>query len=229
MWCARDAVVLKALALVLIRHLRLHLSEKIFHLAVSGGPKAAVRVVAREMKTNRFVFRTDVKSYYASIDHDVLMVQLRRLIRDRMVLRLVHLYLHHLEECGGTYREVSQGLCLGCPPSPLMGALFLKHIGEAIELSGLTYVRFMDDWVTLSPTRWKLRRAVAAVNRILSGLRLAKHPDKTFIGYIARGFDFLGYHFSPDEVARKTVRNFAEKVVGLCRVQGGPCSYGRLC
>ena len=27
-------------------------------------------------------------------------------------------------------------------------------------------------------------------------LNLEKHPDKTFIGRIERGFDFLGYHFS---------------------------------
>ena len=28
---------------------------------------------------------------------------------------------------------------------------------------GLFYVRFMDDWVILAPTRWKLRGAVRAV------------------------------------------------------------------
>jgi hypothetical protein len=27
---------------------------------------------------------------------------------------------------------------------------------------------------------------------------LEKHPDKTYIGKIDRGIDFLGYHFSPD-------------------------------
>ncbi len=27
---------------------------------------------------------------------------------------------------------------------------------------------------------------------------MAKHPDKTFIGRIEKGFDFLGYHFGPD-------------------------------
>ncbi len=33
------------------------------------------------------------------------------------------------------------------------------------------------------------------------------HPDKTFIGPIERGFDFLGYHFGPEglSVAKNTV------------------------
>ena len=41
------------------------------------------------------------------------------------------------------------------------------------------------------------RRAVGMVNRVRGSLRLEKHPDKTFIGRIEPGFDFLGYHFTP--------------------------------
>ena len=33
--------------------------------------------------------------------------------------------------------------------------------------------------------------------RALSLLKVEKHPDKIFVGRIERGFDFLGYHFSP--------------------------------
>jgi hypothetical protein len=38
---------------------------------------------------------------------------------------------------------------------------------------------------------------VKVVNQCLRALGLEKHPDRTFIGRIERGFDFLGYHFSP--------------------------------
>jgi hypothetical protein len=46
---------------------------------------------------------------------------------------------------------------------------------------------------------------------------LEKHPDKTFIGRIERGFDFLGYHFGPAElaVAKRTIANFIEKASRL--------------
>ena len=50
--------------------------------------------------------------------------------------------------------------------------------------SGLFYVRFMDDILVLSPTRWKIRKAVKVVNGMLGSLGLEKHPDKTFIGRI---------------------------------------------
>ncbi len=41
-----------------------------------------------------------------------------------------------------------------------MGALYLKRLDQRIEATGLIYARFMDDWVILAPTRWKLRAAV---------------------------------------------------------------------
>ena len=84
-------------------------------------------------------------------------------------------------------------------------------------MNGLVFIRFMDDILVLSPTRWHLRRAVKDVNQVLGSLRLEKHPDKTFIGRIERGFDFLGYHFSPDGLAvdEKTIEKFLARAVRL--------------
>ncbi len=46
-----------------------------------------------------------------------------------------------------------------------------------------------------------------AVNEVLGSLYLLKHPDKTFIGRIEKGFDFLRYRFGPEglSVAKNTV------------------------
>ena len=51
----------------------------------------------------------------------------------------------------------------------------------------------MDDILILAPSRWQLRRAIATMNGVLADLGLEQHPDKTTIGPVARGFDFLGY------------------------------------
>ncbi len=88
-WAASDALVLKATAIVLTRHLEPHLSKQCYHLAGRGGAKAAVRAVADNLDGNTFVFRTDVKSYYASLDHDVLVGQLQRYVKDARVLKLL--------------------------------------------------------------------------------------------------------------------------------------------
>ncbi len=89
--------------------------------------------------------------------------------------------------------------------------------------SGVFYVRFMDDILVLAPTRWKLRRAVKEVNEALTALDLEKHPDKTFIWRIARGFDFLGYQFRPGQlsVAEKTIERFVERAIRLYEREPG--------
>ncbi len=83
LFSARDALLFKALALVLGK--RLSFSRHCTHLKGNGGGKGAVRRVWRHLKQHRFVIRTDVKSYYASIDHQHLIERLSRVIQDRRV------------------------------------------------------------------------------------------------------------------------------------------------
>jgi hypothetical protein len=101
---------------------------------------------------------------------------------------------------GGLYEDVTQGISLGCPLSPLMGALYLLPLDKQMEETGLFYARFMNDWVVLAPGRWNLRAAVRCVNRTLAELKVQQRPDETFIGRISRGFDFLGYRFFEPEL-----------------------------
>ena len=207
--------MLKALAIVLAKHLPV--SRRCTHLKGNGGAKYAVREVRDHLQNNRFVLRTDVKSYYASIDHLMLLDQLAVHIKDRRVLNLLGQYMRRTSERGGSFWDYAKGISLGCPLSPLIGAFFLNALDAAAAKLRLFYIRFMDDILILAPTRWQLRGAVRLVNQTLGALSLEKHPDKTFIGRIERGFDFLGYHFSPAglSVAKQTIENFLEKASRL--------------
>ena len=72
--------------------------------------------------------------------------------------------------------------------------------------------------MVLALTHWKLRAAIRTVNETLPALKVEQHPDKTFVGRISRGFDFLGYRFAPTGligVARQSVERFVERVSWL--------------
>src|SRR5437879_1908925 len=66
LWSARDALVLKALAIVLGEHLPV--SRSCTHIKGHGGAKYAVRAVRDHLAANRFVLRTDVTSSHTSLD-----------------------------------------------------------------------------------------------------------------------------------------------------------------
>ena len=55
------------------------------------------------------------------------------------------------------------------------------------------------------------------LNQTFAELGLEKHPDKTFIGRIEKGFDFLGYHFSREglTVAKATIEKFVNRATRL--------------
>ena len=72
LWSAKDALVLKAMAIALGEHLKPVLSRNCYHLAGHGGAKADVRTTARHLKQGQHVMKSDGKSYYANIDHEIL-------------------------------------------------------------------------------------------------------------------------------------------------------------
>ncbi len=82
-WAARDALVLKALTVVLSDVLPL--STLCTHIKGNGGLKRAVGEAHRNLADNRFALRTDVKSYYASIDHTALMDRMAVYVRDKTI------------------------------------------------------------------------------------------------------------------------------------------------
>ena len=95
---------------------------------------------------------------------------------------------------------------------------------DAIEREGVFYARYMDDWIVLADTRWKLRRAVKAANEALDQLKVQKHPFKTFIGRISHGLDSMEYRMTPEsaaglEVARQTMNNHFDKIARLRTVE----------
>ena len=186
--------------------------------------KGAVRAAAQGCAVYRFVLKSDVASYYASIDHVILLDLLGEKIDDAGVLDLLGQFLAHLDDVGGELHPVEHGISKGSPLSPLLGAVYLQNLDASLrghaERHSLLYLRFMDDWLLLCHSRRQLRVGVRLMNRTLASLKLQKARDKTFIGKLSKGFDFLGYHLGPwahrgVAVAKKTWINHWDKLARL--------------
>ena len=112
--------------------------------------------------------------------------------------------------------------------------MYLKSLDDAFANDDVFYIRYMDDILILSKTRWQNRRVVKKLNQCFNALKVEQHPDKTFIGRIDKGFDFLGYHFSRQTLtmAAITIKKHAQRLQRLyeqqklkqARCRGGSCS-----
>jgi RNA-directed DNA polymerase len=206
LWSSQDALVLKMLAMALPDALAL--SSLCTHIKGHGGLKATVNDLHAALPDYRYVMKTDVKGYYASIDHTILLKQLDKDITDPFIWRLLVQFVKRSVERGGTFKSITCGISRGCPLSPVIAAYYLKALDE--QMAGdprYFYRRYMDDVIILAKTRWHLRKAVRTVNQHFHQLKVEQAPDKTFIGKISKGWDFLGYYFDGKQltVAAKTV------------------------
>ena len=198
-WDPLDAIVLKAMALVLTPLLTSHYDlSSATHLKGGGGVKGAVRQAQRSALSRSFVFKTDIADYYASISHHKLHAQLCDAIADTRVQRLLWQVMNRVHVKGGSHRLIeNKSIPRGCPLSPLFGALYLLPLDQLARDAKVSYGRYMDDFVIMCDKRHQLKKMIKRVYATckIIGLKLA--PEKTWVGRVEKGFDFLGYRISP--------------------------------
>jgi hypothetical protein len=216
LWSSQDALVLNMLVMALPEALAL--SSLCTHIKGHGGLKATVSDLQASLPDYTYVMKTDVKGYYESIDHTILLRQLDKDVTDPFIWRLLVQFVKRSVERGGTFKSIHCGITRGCPLSPVIAAYYLKGLDEQME--GDTryfYRRYMDDVIILAKTRWHLRKAVRTVNQHFHQLKVEQAPDKTFIGKISKGFDFLGYQFGKEKitVSKRTIQNHIRRLTQL--------------
>jgi hypothetical protein len=195
-WSPDTSSLLKHVKTVLHNQLKPHLSRRCSHIKGNGGVKLSVRYSQRLCNHFGYVARFDVRSYYKSLDHHIILNLLRHYHVTPPVIRIVSEYLTHPD-----HKNTGKGMVAGGAISPLIGALYLTPLDKLMEglqaSLGIRYQRYMDDYVIFAPTRHKLRKAIKQMYAVLDDLKVKVHPKKRFIGTTRRGFDFLGYWLEP--------------------------------
>jgi len=219
LWGAEDAFVLKLLALCLQEVLPVH--RACTHVRGHGGHKFAVRQADHWVNGGAYTYvcKTDIRGYYAHIDKHHLLGLLRPQVADPIVFDLLHQAIHYSVEWGGNFHTPRLGISRGCPLSPLLAGFHLYELDRQLaRRKGVRYLRFMDDLLILTRSHSQLRRAVASMNRWFAQAGLVQHPDKTFIGRIERGFDWLGYHLASRGVVAVATSALANMLEQVCRL-----------
>ncbi len=212
-------IALKLISLALGALMSEHIPKSCYHIKDRGGLKKAVTHTHAALSEHKYVMRSDIKSYYASIRFDVLMGIVETYVDHPILSTLLHKALHRTETRGGNFYDYDQmGIPKGSPLSPILGAIALMPLDKAIgQIKDVFYARIMDDWVVLTKTKTALRKVVKVTHEIVNGLQLQLHPLKTYIGKISHGFNFLGYYMDDQKIlpSKETIRRFHERGTAL--------------
>ena len=196
-WSADDKRVISQAKETLSGELKGKLSTYCTHVKHHGGVKKSLRLLTRVIPGFRYAARFDIARYYESIDHAVLLTQLKKLQVSQHNQDIVQQYLALPDR-----RNSGKGMIAGGSLSPLLGAVMLTPLDKTMEAEirkgHLWYIRYMDDFVVLAKTRHQFRKAIKKVHAVMRQLKLTLHQEqKCFIGKTETGFDFLGYQVNP--------------------------------
>lgn len=158
----------------------------------------------------RYYAKLDVRKYFDSIDHSILTDMLRKIIKDKWLLRL-------LEQIISSYHtEAGKGLPIGNLTSQYFANHYLSGLDHRMKEKTCVkvYVRYMDDVVMLGSSKEEIREFVDDyIEYAESFLKLRIKPVMT--GEIKYGIPFLGYRVFPTHLALSGIskRRFRHKLL----------------
>lgn len=158
-----------------------------------------------------WVLDLDIKGFFDTIDHGLLMRALRKHCQDDWVLLYVGRWLTApVQMPDGTIEARTRGTPQGGVVSPLLANLFLHYAFDAWmrrEHPDVPFERYADDAICHCRSRQQAERLKTALEQRLAACHLMLHPEKTRVVYCRdsnrRGsypsvqFTFLGFSFRP--------------------------------
>jgi len=154
------------------------------------GSHKAVDRYTQLSRLNKYVLKCDVKSYFASLDHDVLYDFVLRKIKDPRILWLIRSIIDS---------TASPGIPIGNLTSQVFANLYLNGLDHYLKenIKCRYYIRYMDDIIIFGNYKNELTKLKEIVRSYLKKLKLDLHENKSQIYLVKKGVCFLGYKVYP--------------------------------
>ncbi len=192
------------------------LLEPVFHQDSYGyrpGRSAhdAVALVRQRCWKYDWVVEFDIRKFFDSIDHKLLIRALQKHCQIPWVLLYVERWLKApMETTAGELTERTSGTPQGGVVSPMLANLFLHYAFDrwvSENLRGVPFCRYADDGVLHCKSKEQAELVVEKIKVRFRQCGLELHPEKTQIiycrdvnrkeDYPVHSFTFLGYTFRP--------------------------------
>ncbi len=166
----------------------------------------SLRKIIQNRKSTEYCLKLDVQKFYASVEHPILKIIIRKKIKDKNLLNLLDGII-----------DSAPGLPIGNYLSQYFANLYLTPFDHWLkETVGVQYYfRYMDDMVIVSDDKPYLHSVLALIKEYLyEELGLTVKSDYQVFPVDLRGIDFVGYPTFHNHafVRKRTKKNFIAAV-----------------
>lgn len=219
LWNFKDRIAIRALYEILKPTVKYVIPEGCVNL---GGPnqvgKAIKKIIVAGCKIRfKYVIRMDIRSFYASIDRDILMQLIKENYDDPRIIKYLEAIVNHAEiDINGNYSLPKKGIPLRGSLSPFFGALYLSALDKLFEgRDDVFYIRYCDDVLIFFETRAQMNRGRKKIGKVLYQLKLKFSHHKTYMGPVSNGFHFLGAQFDVIEKPKDAIKAIQQTIEAL--------------
>ena len=137
-----------------------------------------------------YVLKADIRHYFPSVDHDVLIAIIGKKIKDENVLWLIRKILANNDPA------LPKGMPIGNQTSQFFANIYLNELDYFVKhvLKARFYLRYVDDFVILDMSEARLTLFRGEINEFLKQrLKLELHEEKSQVYPLHKGIPLLGF------------------------------------
>ncbi len=191
-----DRLIQQATAQVLTPLLDPQFSEHSYGFRPQRSAHQAIEAAQAYLQEGyEWVVDIDLEKFFDHVNHDALMARVGRVVTDRRVKRLIHLYLISGVMVEGVVVASEEGTPQGGPLSPLLSNIMLDGLDKELERRGHRFVRYADDCNIYVRSARAGERVMNSVKQFIEQkLKLKVNQRKSAVARATKR-KFLGYSF----------------------------------
>lgn len=164
-----------------------------------------------------FVLKADVRQFFESVNHSILIGIIQKSIKDKKAIWLIKAILSNYKA-----KEKGKGMPLGNLTSQFFANVYLNELDQFVKhnLKAKCYIRYVDDFVILHHSKKQLELYKENIDGFLRDtLDIHLHPEKSKVFPLHNGASFLGLRIFARHklLGKRNLRKFEKKFEGICR------------
>jgi RNA-directed DNA polymerase len=218
-----DRFVQQAVMQVLQRQWDQTFSDSSFGFRPGRSTHQAVAQAQRYIAAgSSWVVDLDLEKFFDRVNHDKLMGQIAKRVRDKRLLRLIRAFLNAGVMENGLVSPSVDGTPQGGPLSPLLSNLVLDELDRELERRGHRFVRYADDSNIYVRSERAGQRVMDSIKRFITERLKLKVNEKKSAVARPQERKFLGFTFTDGPVVRRriapqAVERFKQRIRELTR------------